>query len=112
MIAPEDLAAAFGRACKGLRSAAGLSQERAAEIAGLSTATVSRHELGERSMSLEVAARLARALGSGLAEVAATIDAPASLGAEQLAALAQLRRLDAARLNVATLVLRALAELP
>ena len=56
----------FGAAVRQRRKAAGLSQEALAERAGLHPTYVSMVERGVRKPTLEVAARLAKALKVGL----------------------------------------------
>lgn len=111
MIAPQRYQAGFAAACRRLRRASGLSQERVAELAGVSVDSVRRHERGGRAVTLEIAARLVQAFDVQLAEVIAGIEGEAPDSPERLAAIEQLRRLDGGRLDVAVIVLRALAEL-
>jgi transcriptional regulator with XRE-family HTH domain len=56
----------FGTAVRDRRITAGLSQEKLAEIAGLHPTYVSMIERGIRNPTLDVAARIARALKIGL----------------------------------------------
>lgn len=56
----------FGMRLKAAREAAGLSQEETARLAGLNRAYLSQIETGKRQVSLYLAYRLARALGSRL----------------------------------------------
>jgi transcriptional regulator with XRE-family HTH domain len=60
------IAKSFGLAVRARRTAAGLSQEELAERAGLHPTYVSMVERGIRNPSLDVAARLAKALKAGL----------------------------------------------
>lgn len=48
---------------KDKRLAASMSQEKLAKAAGVSRVAITRYEAGERVPSLEIAARIARALG-------------------------------------------------
>jgi transcriptional regulator with XRE-family HTH domain len=56
----------FGKAVRNRRIAAGLSQEKLAESAGLHPTYVSMVERGVRNPTLDVAARIAKALKVGL----------------------------------------------
>lgn len=49
-------------AIKEIREAAGMSQESLAAASGVSRVSIARYETGERVPSLEIAARIARAL--------------------------------------------------
>jgi transcriptional regulator with XRE-family HTH domain len=49
-------------AIKEIREAAGMSQESLAAAAGVTRVSIARYETGERVPSLEIAARIARAL--------------------------------------------------
>lgn len=60
------LSKAFGLVVRKRRNRAGVSQERLAELAGLHPTYVSMVERGERNPTLNVAARLAKALDAGL----------------------------------------------
>ncbi|MCI0486379.1 MAG: helix-turn-helix domain-containing protein [Blastocatellia bacterium] len=59
----------FGDRIRELRKAAGLSQEKLAELAELHRTYVSGVERGERNPSLISIARIARALGVSLSDV-------------------------------------------
>lgn len=49
-------------AIKEIREAAGMSQESLAAASGVTRVSIARYEAGERVPSLEIAARIARAL--------------------------------------------------
>lgn len=49
-------------AIKEIREAAGMSQESLAVASGVTRVSIARYEAGERVPSLEIAARIARAL--------------------------------------------------
>lgn len=49
-------------AIKEIREAAGMSQESLAVASGVTRVSIARYETGERVPSLEIAARIARAL--------------------------------------------------
>jgi transcriptional regulator with XRE-family HTH domain len=57
-----DIKVQFGNRLREIRTQKNISQERLAELAGLDRTYVSKIERGQRNISLEVAARLARAL--------------------------------------------------
>lgn len=57
-----SLPVAFGKAVRRLRSERGLSQEKFASNAGISRTYMSEIERGVTTVSIEVAARIARAL--------------------------------------------------
>jgi transcriptional regulator with XRE-family HTH domain len=59
----------FGNAIRSRRMASGMSQERLAERAGLHPTYVSMIERGLRNVTLEVSARLAKALKVNLPEL-------------------------------------------
>jgi transcriptional regulator with XRE-family HTH domain len=59
----------MGQKLVGLRQAKSLSQEALAKAAGLSQTTVSRLEKGEQVASTQTLAKLARALGTSLADL-------------------------------------------
>jgi XRE family transcriptional regulator, regulator of sulfur utilization len=56
----------FGNAVRNLRSAAGLSQEKLAESAGIHPTYIGMIERGVRNPTLDVAARIAKALQMSL----------------------------------------------
>jgi len=64
----KDLGLAIGRRVRELRTAAGISQEALAHRLQLHRNYVGYVERGERSLSLDTLARVARALGVSLAE--------------------------------------------
>lgn len=51
---------AIGRKLRGLRLAAGMSQQKVADLSGLSQAEINRFELGQRKMSVEHATKIAQ----------------------------------------------------
>lgn len=59
----------FGARLKGLRESAGLSQVKLAEAAGTHADSVVKLENGARSPSLELAGRIAEALGISVADL-------------------------------------------
>ena len=61
----------FGIAVRSKRSAAGLTQERLAELAKLHPTYISMVERGVRNPTLEASAQIARALKIGLPELIA-----------------------------------------
>ncbi len=61
-MADDNVKLAFGRRLRDLREAKGWSQERFAALVGLDRSYVGGVERGERNVSLENIARLARAL--------------------------------------------------
>lgn len=65
---------AFGMTVRRLRVAAGLSQEKLAQRAKVSRNFEGSIERGESSLSLDVADRLARALGISLSELLSTVE--------------------------------------
>ena len=64
-----DVAARFGTRLREVREAAGLSQEKLADLAGLHRTYVSSVERGKRNISLENIERLAVALGVSMREL-------------------------------------------
>ena len=65
---------ALGRALRRLREGAGLTQVQAAEQAGIRSKFVSEVERGNRGLRWHTLLALLRAYGSGLHELADTID--------------------------------------
>ena len=65
-MASPSISKPFGAAVRNRRMAAGLSQEKLAERAGLHPTHVSMVERGVRKPTLDVAARIAKALKVGL----------------------------------------------
>lgn len=65
---------AFGKTLREKRLASGLSQERLAELADLHFTYVSSVERGERNISLENMARLAKALKCHIKDLVSSID--------------------------------------
>ncbi len=70
----DALAGEFGALIRRLRYAKGLSQEGLAEAAKLERAYVGMIERGETNVSVRTASRLARALGTTLAEIFAELE--------------------------------------
>ena len=66
-----SLSDSFGAIVRLRRKAAGLTQEELAERAGIHPTYVGLVERGERNASLEIAGRIAEALGSALSELIA-----------------------------------------
>lgn len=66
-MAGRDVRLSFGLAVRRRRSAAGISQERLAELSGLERAYVSGLERGKRNPTLLTQTRIAEALGVTLA---------------------------------------------
>ncbi|WP_254910151.1 helix-turn-helix domain-containing protein [Micromonospora sp. NBS 11-29] len=70
-VPPPNLAAATARAVAELRRAASLTMEDLADLAGLHRTSVGLVERGERSLTIDSAARLAGALGMRLSDLVA-----------------------------------------
>ncbi len=70
----EKLVRGFGALVKRLRLEGGLSQERLGELSGLHRNYIGAIERAERTPSIVTADRLARALGTTLAEVFAELE--------------------------------------
>ena len=68
-MAGEELARKFGALVRQLRSQKGLSQERLGELSGLHRNYVGAVERAERTPSIVVADKMARSLGTTLAEL-------------------------------------------
>jgi transcriptional regulator with XRE-family HTH domain len=68
-MAGEELAREFGALVRKLRLREGLSQERLGELSGLHRNYIGAVERAERTPSIVTAERLAKALGTTLAEV-------------------------------------------
>lgn len=68
------MARRFGDMVRGVRLERGLSQERLGEISGLHRNYIGAIERAERTPSIVAADRLARALGTSLAEVFAELE--------------------------------------
>ena len=64
-----DTQARFGKKLRAARQDKGVSQEKLAELAGLHRTYVSSVERGERNISLLNIERLAKALGTKMAEL-------------------------------------------
>jgi transcriptional regulator with XRE-family HTH domain len=65
----DDVTVRFGRRLREVRTRAGISQEKLAELAGLHRTYVSSVERGERNISLVNIENLANALGVPMAEL-------------------------------------------
>jgi transcriptional regulator with XRE-family HTH domain len=61
--------ARFGLRLRAVREEVGISQEKLAELAGLHRTYVSSVERGKRNISIENIERLARALGTRMAQL-------------------------------------------
>lgn len=68
------LRASFGLTVRRLRVAAGLSQEKFAELAGVSRNFQGSVERGESSLSLDAAERFARTLGITLSRLLSEVE--------------------------------------
>ncbi len=68
-MAGEDLTRRFGELARRMRLEKGLSQERLAELSGMHRNYIGAIERAERTPSIVQADRLARALGTSLAEM-------------------------------------------
>jgi transcriptional regulator with XRE-family HTH domain len=66
----------FAQRLQRIRQRSGLSQPRLAEAAGLAVASVRNYEQGRRMPGLEEAAKMARALGCTLDELAGPLGGP------------------------------------
>jgi transcriptional regulator with XRE-family HTH domain len=66
--------AAFGKAVRKFRNAAGISQEALADLAGIHRTYVGDVERGERNISLLNMVRLASALGVRLSQIVLEMD--------------------------------------
>lgn len=64
-----DVRKRFGERLRGIRSNAGVSQEKLAELAGLHRTYVSSVERGERNVTIETVERFAHALNVTLADL-------------------------------------------
>jgi transcriptional regulator with XRE-family HTH domain len=76
-IAKEDIRLKFGSKLRSLRTAAGLSQEKLGELAGLDRTYISSAERGRRNISLDAITRVAEALQISPADFFDTKDSPA-----------------------------------
>ena len=76
--ADNDPRARFGQAVRKYRLAAGLSQERLAELAGIHRNYAGAVERGERNVALINMVRIARALGVALGNLVEGVDGAAS----------------------------------
>ena len=70
----ERVQAAFGKAVRKFRTAAGISQERLAELAGLNRTYLGDVERGERNVSIVNMEKIARALGAKLSDIVAEME--------------------------------------
>lgn len=66
---PEFISQAFGRVVLRHREAKGLSQEELAEVAGIHRTYVSKIELGKVRLGLDIAKKVADALGEPLSRL-------------------------------------------
>jgi transcriptional regulator with XRE-family HTH domain len=73
-MAGEELAVWFGESARRRRLERGLSQERLGEISGLHRNYIGAIERAERTPSIVAADKLARALGTTLAEMLAELE--------------------------------------
>lgn len=73
-MAGEELARRFGVLVRRLRTEEGLSQERLAELCGLHRNYIGAIERAERTPSIVTADKLARALGTTLADLFAELE--------------------------------------
>lgn len=73
-MAGEDLARGFGSLVRRLRLRQGLSQERLGELSGLHRNYIGAVERAERTPSIVAADKLARSLGTTLADVFAELE--------------------------------------
>jgi transcriptional regulator with XRE-family HTH domain len=73
-MAAEKLAKRFGESVRRRRLEQGLSQERVAEISGMHRNYLGAVERAERTPSIVAADRIARALGTTLAEMFAELE--------------------------------------
>jgi transcriptional regulator with XRE-family HTH domain len=64
-----DIAEKFGKRLREVRTRAGISQEKLADLAKLHRTYVSSVERGERNISIENVEKLAHALGVKMAEL-------------------------------------------
>lgn len=107
---PRDLAPRLGSAVSAHRRARKLTQERLAELVGVSTEWISQVERGVGLPSLDMLARIAEPLGvRGSELVAATEDAGQGRGSVQRL-LAGARELSDAQIEVLIATARALKE--
>jgi transcriptional regulator with XRE-family HTH domain len=65
----DSISKAFGRVVQGRREAHGLSQERLAELACIHRTYVSKIELGKVRLGLDIAKKIADALGEPLSQL-------------------------------------------
>ena len=79
-MAGEDLARRFGELARRTRLEKGLSQERLGELSGLHRNYIGAIERAERTPSIVQAERLARALGTTLAEMLAEVEEDGTAG--------------------------------
>jgi transcriptional regulator with XRE-family HTH domain len=64
-----DVFVRFGQRLRAVREKAGVSQEKLAEMAGLHRTYVSSVERGKRNISIQNIERLAKALGTTMAQL-------------------------------------------
>ena len=70
----ETLADAVGRRLRTLRAAAGLSQERLAEKAGVHSTYIGQVERGQKNVTIDSLSRIIKPLGVSLSEFFETFD--------------------------------------
>lgn len=107
--ASDPLAYNFGRLVRRLRRARGQTQERLAELAGLSADTIRRLEYGTFSASLDTLSKLAKGLRLDLSTLFMAFELAELNEDRELVALA--RSLTAAERATALRMLLSLAEL-
>jgi XRE family transcriptional regulator, regulator of sulfur utilization len=73
-VAGEELTRRFGELARRLRLERGLSQERLGELSGLHRNYIGAVERAERTPSIVVADKIAKALGTTLAEMFAELE--------------------------------------
>jgi transcriptional regulator with XRE-family HTH domain len=66
---PEYISQAFGRVVQRRREAKGISQEKLAEVAGIHRTYVSKIELGKVRLGLNIANKVAEAIGEPLSRL-------------------------------------------
>lgn len=74
MASPQRVQIAFGKAVRKHREAAGMSQERLADLAGIHRTYIGDVERGERNVGLVNIQRIASALGIKVSDLTATMD--------------------------------------
>ena len=82
----------FGERMRARRKALRLSQTALAQATGLHAGRISDYECDRRTMTVETAVKIARALGVGVDYLAGTFDQPEAAAAPEAAAPAPPRR--------------------